>query len=201
MDFQQLQRSWQQQAAPFVPVANTPATTPGLLAETQRLHRLGRRSNGLASILIGLAYVLLIGPAALQYHSLVPLQAIGLGLLTLTLLGYVALMWWGTALRRAARPDLNSQAYLQASLRAFCFRRTTLLWLAVPYALGLGVGLWLLNAHRLTYAPLWQPVLAFFLLLSSALWGRRVALRRYERQFGETERQLLHWQQALELKS
>ncbi|MCA8833170.1 hypothetical protein [Hymenobacter pini] len=200
MDFQELQRSWQQQTAPAASVPPEGTSTSGLLAETRRLHRLGQRRNWLASVLIGLAYILLIGPAILQYPSLAPLQASGLGLLTLTLLGYVALMWWGTALRRAARPDLDSQAYLQACLRTFRFRRTTLLWLAVPYVLGLGVGLWLLNEHRLTYAPLWQPLLALVLLVGGALWGRRAALRRYEQQFGQTERQLLNAQQALELK-
>ncbi|RSK50856.1 hypothetical protein [Hymenobacter rigui] len=200
MDFQELQRSWQQQTAPAASTPEVGTSASGLLAETQRLHRLGQRRNWLASVLIGSALLIELAVPVLTGHLRTPVQYAGVVLLTLTLVGYVALMWWGTTLRRAARPDLDSRAYLQAALRTFRFRRTTLLWLAIPYALGFGAGIWLLNKDRLMYAPVWQPVLGMVLLVGAALWGRQVALRRHEQQFGETERQLLHWQQALELK-
>lgn len=200
MNFSDLQQSWQQQASPPPAAGAPPAATASLLAETERLHRFGRRRNWLATGLLGLALVCFLAGQLLGEGSHSPLQFVGLALLTCTLLGFLGLMWWGTALRAAARPGLDSRTYLQASLRAFRFRRRVLLWLGIPYVLGFGVGLMLWNLPRLGLtgpADWWKAALALAVLLGAALVGRRVGLRRYEQEFGPTERALDRWQREL----
>lgn len=199
MDFSELQQSWQQQAAPL-PAAASPTGAASLLAETERLRRFGRRRNWLGTALLLLAVGSFTVSQLLDDHPRTALQYAGLALLDGTLLGYVALMWWGTALRQAARPDLSSRAYVQAALRAFRFRRGPLLWLAVPYAVGFGTGLLLWNLPRLGLhgaSDWWKPALTLTVLLGVALLGRRTGLRKYEQQFGPAERALARWQQEL----
>lgn len=196
MDFSALQQSWQAQAAP---PASPPTHTTSLVAETQRLHRFGQRRNRLATVLMLLALCSFAASRLLAGGPLPPRQWWGLGLIALTLLGFIGAMWWGTALRRAAQPDASSQAYLRASLRAFRFRRGTLLWLAVPYALLLSVGLLLLQWPRFHIsgaADWWKAGLWVAVFVGAALVGRRVGLRRYEREFGAAERTLQQWQNA-----
>lgn len=196
MDFSALQQSWQAQAAP---PAGSLSHTATLLAETQRLHQFGRRRNRLATILLLLALSSFAASGLLTAGPLPPRQWWGLGLIALTLLGFIGAMWWGTALRRAVQPDATSQAYLQASLRIFQFRRGVLLWLAVPYALLLSVGLLLLHWPRFHIsgaADWWKAALWVAVFVGGALLGRRVGLRRYEREFGAAERTLQQWQLA-----
>lgn len=201
MDFSDLQQSWQAQAAPVaVPGPPQAGKAASLLAETERLHRFGRRQNWLGTALVALALVSLLGPTLFGQQPLAPLQWGGFSLLLLTMGSYVAAIWRGTTLRQTAQPGLDSRAYVQASLRVFRFRRTQLLRLSLPYVLGLGGGLLLLqfphfqaNGH-LSWGRLGLWVA---LLLLLALAGRYAGLRRYEREFGPTERALARWQQTL----
>ena len=198
MDFSELQHSWQRQAAPPV-TPHASAATDSLLAETQRLHRFGRRRNRLGTGLIGLALACFLGGQLLRDRPHTPLQYAGLALLAGTLLGFVALAWWGTGLRRAAQPGLDSRTYVRASLRAFRFRRGALLWLGIPYALGFGAGLVLWNLPHFRAAvpsDWWLLGLGLPVLAGLALAGRAVGLRRYEQKFGPTERELERWQAA-----
>lgn len=197
MNFSDLQQSWQQQAAP---AAGQTSEAAPLLAETERLHRFGRRRNRLSTGLTALALACFLVGQLLRATLPTPLQWLGLALVAATLLGFLAAMWWGTALREAAQPGLDSRAYLGAALRAFRFRRTVLLWLSIPYALGFGASLLLWTLPRLAITGLagwWKVALALALLVSAALLGRRVGLRKYEAQFGTTERALAYWQQKL----
>lgn len=202
MDFSELQQSWQAQAAPPAAPAGPATEAASLLAETERLHHFGQRRNWLGTILITGALACFVGAQLLRGRIHTSLQWLGLGVLSVTMLGFIAAMWWGTTLRAAARPGLNSRAYLAASLRAFRFRRTVLLWLGIPYVLGIGSGLILWNLpHFQAVAPYpyeeWLPTLGLPLLLLLSLWSRAVGLRKYEQQFGPTERALAHWQREL----
>ena len=115
------------------------------------------------------------------------------------LLAIIVVMWWGTALRQAAQPGANSQAYTQASLRAFRFRRTIFNWFAVPYLAPIGVGVMLLHWPRFHVnglADWWKLALWMVAFVTLGLVSRRVGLRRYECEFGPTERVVEHWQIA-----
>lgn len=200
MDFSDLQQSWQAQAAPAAVAASPAAAPASLLAETERLHRFGRRRNWQGTALIAGALACFVGAQLLRGRFYTALQWVGLALLCATLLGFVAATWWGTTLRVAAQPGLDSRAYLAASLRAFRFRRTGLLWLGIPYTLGFGSGLILWNLPHFQAAvpsDYWLLGLGLPLLVGLALVSRQIGLRRYEREFGATERALTRWQHAL----
>lgn len=200
MDFSELQQSWQQQAAPPLATRNRAASPAPLLSEIERLHRLGRRKNLLATALFALSLLAFLLPQLLPDDTpRVPIEHGGLILLTLDMVAFVAALWRGTSLARAISPSLDSRAYVQASLRAFRFRAWLLTWLAVPYALLLGLGVALLNWHRWHHPPgvdkgaMLTGVLIFF---SAALCGRYFGLRRYHQLFGPTVRALEQWEQA-----
>lgn len=198
MDFSELQRSWQQQAAPPLAPGSRATNPAALLAETERLHRLGRRKNQLATALLTLSLLaFLVAQLLADDVPRVPTEHWGLILLNLDIVAFVAAMWWGTSQRRAIRPSLDSRAYVRASLRAFRFRAWMLTWLAVPYALLLGLGLALLRWHRWSHAPGfdgWDILYWVLLSLSAAFVGRYFGLRKYRQLFGPTVRALEHWE-------
>ena len=201
MEFSDLQHSWQQQAAPpAAPAApvDTPAT---LLAETQRMHRFSQRRNKLTTKLLLFALGLFFISQLIHSHNepLTPARYAGLALLSVNILGFLGLTWRGTTLRQAVQPGLDSRAYVRASLRAFRFRRTALLWLALPYAVLLSVGLLLLSWLHLQvtgWADWWKVALWMGVFLGMVLVGRFVGLRKYEREFGSIVRKLEHWAAA-----
>ncbi|WP_151085914.1 hypothetical protein [Hymenobacter baengnokdamensis] len=198
MDFSDLQQSWQQQSGPL-PATSVPAATASLLAEAERLHRFGRRRNWLATGLLLLSLGGFVVSRLLTSGPPVLTQLWGLLLLAGTLLGFIGGMWWGTTLRQAAQPGLASQAYVQASLRVFRFRRAIFRWLAVPYVLLVGVGGLLLywprfHVHEL--ADSWKIALWLAVFGGIGLVCRHFGLRRYEREFGPAEQELHHWATA-----
>ena len=197
MDFSELQQHWQAQAASS---ANSAATETALvLAEMRRLHRAGRRRNWVVTLILLLSLGSFLASWFLSEGSPSPIQAWGLVLLAITLLGLIAVMWWGTTLRRAVQPGTNSEAYIQASLRTFRFRRTIFNWLAVPYVALLGMGMLLLVWPRLHIhgsADWWKLALWMAAFVAVGLICRRVGLRRCDRAFGPAERAVGHWQAA-----
>jgi len=193
MDFSELQQRWQAQAAPSVDSASK---TASVLAEMRRLHRAGRRRNWLVTLLLlslgGFSASPFLVERAPSY-----VQILGLMLLAVTLLAFIATVWWGTTLRQAVQPGANSQAYIQASLQAFRFRRTIFNWLAVPYVVLLGAGALLLHWPRIHITGLfdwWKLALLMAAFVSLGLVCRRIGLRQYEREFGFAERAVEHWQ-------
>jgi len=198
MDFSELQQRWQQQAAPPLATGSRAAGPASLLAETERLHRLGRRKNQLATALLAVSLLaFLLAQLLADDAPRVPTEHWGLILLNLDIVAFVAAVWWGTSLRRAISPSLDSRAYVQASLRAFRFRAWMLTWLAVPYALLLGLGLALLRWHRWSHTPNfdgWDMLYWVLIFVSAALIGRYFGLRKYHQLFGPTVRALEQWE-------
>lgn len=198
MDFSELQQRWQQQTAPPLAAGSRAASRDSLLAETERLHRLGRRKNQLATALLAVSLLAFVLAQFLSDDApRVPTEHWGLILLNLDLVAFVAAVWWGTSLRRAISPSLDSRAYIQASLRAFRFRAWMLTWLAVPYMLLLGLGLALLRWHRWSHTPNfdgWDILYWVLIFVSAALTGRYFGLRKYHRLFGPTVRALEQWE-------
>lgn len=200
MDFSELQQSWQQQAAPPLAPGGRAANQASLLAETERLHRLGRRKNQLATALLTLSLLAFLAAQLLPADAPgVPTKHWGLLLLNLDIVAFVAAMWWGTSLSRAINPSLDSRAYVRASLRAFRFRAWMLTWLSVPYALLLGLGSALLRWHRWSHAPGidgWYIYCWGLFFLGAAFVGRYFGLRKYHQLFGPTVRELEKWEAA-----
>ena len=88
---------------------------------------------------------------------------------------------------------------MQASLRAFRFRRTALLWLALPYAVLSSVGPLLLSWLHLQvtgWADWWKVALWMGVFVGMALVSRSVGLRKYKWEFGSVVRKLEHWAAA-----
>lgn len=199
MNFSDLQQSWQQQASPLATPGSPAAATASLLAETDRLHRLSRRRNALSTILLVLSLSSFVVSRLLALGPGTAVQLAGLLILAGTLLGLVGALWWGTTLRQAAQPGLASQAYVRASLRVFRFRRTIFRWLAVPYLVLLGAGTLLLfwpRFHVQGLADSWKIGLWLALFGGIGLVCRYYGLRRFEREFGPTERELHRWATA-----
>ena len=198
MDFSELQQRWQQQAAPSLASGSRAANPASLLAETERLHRLGRRKNQLATALLALSLLAFLVAQLLPDDApRVPTEHWGLILINLDIVAFVAAMWWGTRLSQAISPSLDSRAYVRASLRAFRFRAWMLTWLAVPYALLLGLGLALLRWHRWSHTPDfdgWEMLYWTLIFLSAASVGRYFGLRKYQQLFGPTVRALEQWE-------
>ena len=196
MDFSELQQRWQAQAAPS---AGPASETASVLAEMHRLHRAGRRRNGLVTLILMLSLSTFVASPFLAEAPSSPAQLGGLLLLAFTLLALIVVMWWGTTLRQAAQPGANSHAYIQASLRTFRFRRTIFKWFAAPYLALIGMGILLLHWPRFHInglADWWKAALWMAAFVALGLVCRRVGLRRYERAFGPAERAVEHWQAA-----
>lgn len=196
MDFSELQQRWQAHAAPS---AGSASETASVLAEMRRLHRASRRRNWLIKLLLLLSLASFLVSRFLSEASPSQAQIWGLLLLAVTLLTFIAVMWWGTTLRQAAQPGVNSQAYIQASLRTFRFRRTIFNWFAVPYLVLIGVGVMLLHwpsFHVNGLADWWKLTLWMAVFVTLGLVSRQVGLRRYKREFGPAERVVEHWQIA-----
>ena len=174
-----------------------PAT---LLAETQRLHRYAQQRNKLSTRLLLFSLSIFCSSQLLRQLHRGPLEAArwgGLLLLSIAMLGFIGLTWWGTSLRQSVQPGLASRAYVQASLRAFRFRRNALVWLVVPYAALLSIGLLLLNWLHFSVSGLadwWKVVLWVGTFVALALVGRFFGLRKYEREFGPTVCELERWE-------
>ena len=164
----------------------------------RRLHRASRQRNWLVTLLLLLSLASFLVSRFLTESPPSQAQIWDLLLLAVTLLTFIAVMWWGTTLRQATQPGANSQAYIQASLRAFRFRRTIFNWFAIPYLALIGVGVMLhwFRFHVNGLADWWKLASWMVAFVTLGLVSRRVGLRRYEREFGPAERVVEHWQIA-----
>ena len=166
-------------------------------SQLRRLRRASRRRNWLFTLLLLLSLASFLVSRFLTESPPAQAQIWGQLLLAVMLLALIVVMWWGTTLRQAAQPGANSKAYIQASLRAFRFRRTIFNWFAVPYLALIGVEVMLLHWPRFHVnglADWWKLALWMAAFVTLGLVSRRVCLRRYEHEFGPAERVVEHWQ-------